>query len=554
MQPMVASGTAYGKAERQPKVLVLLCRRLGELGSGLDLAEAARWLRESISDVDVQIVAGLCERHGVAARVAASEAVRLVLGLCATDCVGPDVDAGLRGVGLDPLGIEKVNLGGYCALAHARARATDKAKALLEAAVARARAFTGSGPQDVKPILVRGQERITRRALFSLPPISYQPVASIDPESCATDTECRLCVEACPLGALAPDNGRVVIDKSRCDGCGACVSRCPRGAIRLAGHSLSQIEAQVATLLRTPSLPSSEPRAILFLCEPKARALDQLARTGTAHDVLWLPVHLPCAGMVRSSWLLACLASGANAVAVLACEGDCPFRQEEDVGGEVGYCRELVALLGGSPDRGRLLPGSPETALAGALREPPEAALPSTAPNREIGGFSGARSAAQAVMALAAAYASPMTLSLAHRFSPVGLVRVDSEKCTGCGTCARACPTGALAFEQEEGSVALTFDPTLCTGCGLCRDRCPEQAVQTDKVTDLGALSRGKAVLYQDETVRCEMCGGAIAPARMLRQIGALLSGDVSQGAALTATITRRCPSCRIAASDGQPF
>jgi hypothetical protein len=56
--------------------------------------------------------------------------------------------------------------------------------------------------------------------------------------------------------------------------------------------------------------------------------------------------------------------------------------------------------------------------------------------------------------------------------------------------------------------------------------------------------------VYEDREVRCESCGTIIAPAAMLRRTETLLTygGDDS---AATATITRRCPSCRVARVNG---
>lgn len=51
--------------------------------------------------------------------------------------------------------------------------------------------------------------------------------------------------------------------------------------------------------------------------------------------------------------------------------------------------------------------------------------------------------------------------------------RVDEEKCTYCGECARVCAYNAIAVL---GSTVLTF-PQLCHGCGACCYLCPEKAI-----------------------------------------------------------------------------
>jgi ferredoxin len=262
--------------------------------------------------------------------------------------------------------------------------------------------------------------------------------------------------------------------------------------------------------------------------------------------------------MVSTSWLLGCLARGAEAVGVLACDGDCPFEQQERIEGKVAYCQDLLGRLGGSPGDARLLRPSPRTTLAEALNRPLRAPVQRGDRKRQGPLRSGTRTAALAIQTLAEDYGSSPVLSFGHPFSPLGLVRIDSDNCTACGGCARACPTGALTFHQEDDAVSLNFDPALCTACQQCTEWCPEaaaQALRIDKVTDLHALSQGRVTLYQSRDVRCESCGAVIGPAAMLSRIETLLTSEEDANAATIATITRRCPSCRVAAASGsRPF
>jgi formate hydrogenlyase subunit 6/NADH:ubiquinone oxidoreductase subunit I len=55
-----------------------------------------------------------------------------------------------------------------------------------------------------------------------------------------------------------------------------------------------------------------------------------------------------------------------------------------------------------------------------------------------------------------------------------------TERCqaaAGCDACIHACLPQALALEQSEGGLAITFDLGRCIGCGLCATTCPEDAI-----------------------------------------------------------------------------
>ncbi|MFQ5946175.1 MAG: hydrogenase iron-sulfur subunit, partial [Anaerolineae bacterium] len=339
-----------GRARDRLEVFLLLCEELGGLGEGLDLGAIAEWIERRLPAVRVRREPKLCGRIGQALGNI-NGAQRLILGVCSPDFAATELQRSARQAGLDPFGVEVVNLGTFCARVPSRLEGTDKAKLLLGAAVAKARAFPRSGPENTKPLLAWGDTKVSRRALFTLPPIHYEAVPSIRPADCAAGKGCRVCATTCPHQALNPSGeGAMLLDKTRCTACGACVSVCPRTAIELPGASPKQFEAHLAALLN-PEVPTPRPRGILFLCPRSALALEKLAGNGQSLAAGWLPVEVPCLGMVTPNWLLHGLRLGAAAVGVLPCPSDiCRFGQRDTVWERVDYVRELLLLLGGEAD------------------------------------------------------------------------------------------------------------------------------------------------------------------------------------------------------------
>lgn len=80
------------------------------------------------------------------------------------------------------------------------------------------------------------------------------------------------------------------------------------------------------------------------------------------------------------------------------------------------------------------------------------------------------------------------------------------EKCTGCGTCAKTCPQGAIEivtaanpadnkYEVEKYQV----DTGYCIQCGLCVEACPYDALFMGYSYERAKYRRGELVQSDDE-------------------------------------------------------
>jgi Fe-S-cluster-containing hydrogenase component 2 len=58
------------------------------------------------------------------------------------------------------------------------------------------------------------------------------------------------------------------------------------------------------------------------------------------------------------------------------------------------------------------------------------------------------------------------------------IIRIDREKCTGCGQCASACVEGAI--EMRDGKAFLARD-SFCDGLGACVGECPAGALTIEE-------------------------------------------------------------------------
>ena len=70
------------------------------------------------------------------------------------------------------------------------------------------------------------------------------------------------------------------------------------------------------------------------------------------------------------------------------------------------------------------------------------------------------------------------------------IIRIDEEKCNGCGACARACHEGAIAM--VDGKARLTRED-YCDGLGDCLPACPTGAI---------SFETREAAAYDEAAVR----------------------------------------------------
>lgn len=69
-------------------------------------------------------------------------------------------------------------------------------------------------------------------------------------------------------------------------------------------------------------------------------------------------------------------------------------------------------------------------------------------------------------------------------------LKLDTEKCTGCGMCMEVCPHNVFKLE---GDKAVLFDKDSCMECGACAKNCAFSAITVKAGTGCAyAIIKGK--------------------------------------------------------------
>jgi len=85
------------------------------------------------------------------------------------------------------------------------------------------------------------------------------------------------------------------------------------------------------------------------------------------------------------------------------------------------------------------------------------------------------------------------------------IVRIDPDKCDGCGACIPACPEGAI---QIVNGKATLVKESLCDGLGACVKECPKGAITIEEREAEPFESPGQHVA-RGEPPRAEMLTGS---------------------------------------------
>lgn len=86
------------------------------------------------------------------------------------------------------------------------------------------------------------------------------------------------------------------------------------------------------------------------------------------------------------------------------------------------------------------------------------------------------------------------------------IVKIDEEKCTGCGKCISPCAEGAI--ELVNGKAKVISDE-LCDGMGFCIGLCPVGAISIEQrqTLDFNPEKAHAQPKKTDASIQCFSCG-----------------------------------------------
>jgi len=139
-------------------------------------------------------------------------------------------------------------------------------------------------------------------------------VSDIDLEEC---TNCGLCAEVCPFGAIELVDEAPNVIKALCKGCGICVAECPKDCMDLIHFTDGQILAQIeAALAEEP-----EKKIVAFCCHWCALgAVDIAGISRFEYPSNIRVIRVMCSGRIDKEFVYKAFERGAAGVLVAGCE------------------------------------------------------------------------------------------------------------------------------------------------------------------------------------------------------------------------------------------
>ncbi len=322
-------------------------------------------------------------------------------------------------------------------------------------------------------------------------------------------SDCDACFALCPTGAIEPGKPPS-FNQEACVRCRACLPVCPTQAYQAADEI-------IPLLKQAMRIKGSRLELVCGLHPNEGSGLPEA-------DAAFLTRG--CLAGLGAGTHLALLALGLDEIVLRtdAC-ADCPLG---GLHGEIEKQATAVSrLLHTWPNTGSVRctgPLNSANLVKRAIRladTPPlsrrelfrlNKEQPPTIPAWLEGGNEAARPSTnhRFIITALAKFGQPDPTLPAPVFTDLGLaaIEVDGNTCTACGVCARACPTGALRFTEENQTFCLSFAAPNCIGCELCAHVCMPESITVEHNPSWDQLfpTEMPATLLTGPLTSCERC------------------------------------------------
>ena len=502
---------------------VILCECGGRISKGLDISGLWRFLSERHPGVSVVISDDLCKSDHLKTELRNRKEYSVVVGACGRIERSPSFWEEIDGYECNTYAIQTVDLLREIESPYPENEVVERVGLLLLAQMKRQEAFEGIRPENLKVRFGPQRERLNRRELLSMAMPHYEVIPSIDSGKCVYRMGCHICADTCTVGAIAAEEGAIVLDGSVCSGCGACVVECPMNAVSYPTYSVNELDKEVEGLLVFEA-STIQPRIIAAVCRSCAMGDNKNVHGCVKYPSNVLPLEVPCLSMVSPSLILHAFAKGAQGFALVGSEGVCRSGVTWQREG-VGFVKEILSRWGIEPKRIRRFEvAEGDTNVVNCkLREfADEIAVlgkHNISASMEGGGLAAVISEVESGLAQSSEGAI-----VAGRV-PFGHVVLDASGCVGCCVCVTRCPTEALTLSMGEGTgtYKMLFSHSRCVACGICVESCPEECLRVERVLEIGHLDSEPTVLFEDSVCRCRECGRLMGTMSMAEKLGSRL-------------------------------